>query len=79
MSDLLSQDEINALLQGVDDGDIETETDESHDKGSAKNYDFSSQEKIVRRRIPTLEMINFYTVHQKFSCLGFRLRSFPNM
>lgn len=58
MSDLLSQDEINALLQGVDDGDIETEVDDFQDKGSAKNYDFSSQERIVRRRIPTLEMIN---------------------
>jgi flagellar motor switch protein FliM len=58
MSDLLSQDEINALLQGVDDGDIETEIDEFQDQGSAKNYDFSSQERIVRRRIPTLEMIN---------------------
>lgn len=58
MSDLLSQDEINALLQGVDDGDIETEVDEFQDQGSAKNYDFSSQERIVRRRIPTLEMIN---------------------
>jgi flagellar motor switch protein FliM len=58
MSDLLSQDEINALLQGVDDGDIETEIDDFEDKGSAKNYDFSSQERIVRRRIPTLEMIN---------------------
>lgn len=58
MSDLLSQDEINALLQGVDDGDIETEVDEFQDKDSAKSYDFSSQERIVRRRIPTLEMIN---------------------
>lgn len=58
MSDLLSQDEINALLQGVDDGDIETEIDDFQDKGAAKNYDFSSQERIVRRRIPTLEMIN---------------------
>jgi flagellar motor switch protein FliM len=58
MSDLLSQDEINALLQGVDDGEIETEVDDFQDKGGAKSYDFSSQERIVRRRIPTLEMIN---------------------
>jgi flagellar motor switch protein FliM len=58
MSDLLSQDEINALLQGVDDGDIETEIDGFQEKSTAKNYDFSSQERIVRRRIPTLEMIN---------------------
>lgn len=58
MSDLLSQEEIDALLKGVDDGDFETEIAEFKDKGGAKNYDFRSQERIVRRRIPTLEMIN---------------------
>lgn len=58
MSDLLSQDEINALLQGVDEGVVETEVDAFQEKSGAKNYDFSSQERIVRRRIPTLEMIN---------------------
>ncbi|MGZ8163153.1 MAG: flagellar motor switch protein FliM [Methylobacter sp.] len=58
MSDLLLQEEIDALLKGVDDGDFETEIDEFQDKGGAKNYDFRSQERIVRRRIPTLEMIN---------------------
>jgi flagellar motor switch protein FliM len=60
MSDLLSQEEIDALLKGVDDGDfeIEIEIDKFQDKGSAKNYDFRSQERIVRRRIPTLEMLN---------------------
>jgi flagellar motor switch protein FliM len=58
MSELLSQEEIDALLKGVDDGDFEIEIDEFQDKGVAKNYDFSSQERIVRRRIPTLEIIN---------------------
>jgi flagellar motor switch protein FliM len=58
MSDLLLQEEIDALLKGVDDGEFETEIDEFQDKGDAKNYDFRSQERIVRRRIPTLEMIN---------------------
>lgn len=56
MQDLLSQDEIDALLHGVDDGDIETETDS--DPGSVKNYDLTSQDRIVRGRMPTLEMIN---------------------
>lgn len=58
MSDLLSQEEIDALLRSVDDDDFEIEIDTFQDKGSAKDYDFSSQERIVRRRIPTLEMIN---------------------
>ena len=56
--DILSQDEIDALLTGVDSGDVETESDEAIEDGSAKSYDFSSQDRIVRGRMPTLEMIN---------------------
>lgn len=56
MQDLLSQDEIDALLHGVDDGDIETGADETPD--GVLNYDLSSQDRIVRGRMPTLEMIN---------------------
>ncbi len=56
MQDLLSQDEIDALLHGVDDGDIDTESNE--DPGAVKNYDLTSQDRIVRGRMPTLEMIN---------------------
>lgn len=56
-SDLLSQDEIDALLHGVDSGDVETETDQG-EPGEAKSYDFASQDRIVRGRLPTLEMIN---------------------
>lgn len=55
--DVLSQDEIDALLHGVDDGDIETEA-EALPPGQAQNYNFNSQERIVRGRMPTLEMIN---------------------
>ncbi|MBX2858912.1 MAG: flagellar motor switch protein FliM [Cellvibrionaceae bacterium] len=56
MQDLLSQDEIDALLHGVDDGDVSTE-DEQDSEGIA-NYDLTSQDRIVRGRMPTLEMIN---------------------
>ncbi|MDF1529609.1 MAG: flagellar motor switch protein FliM, partial [Sedimenticola sp.] len=56
-SDLLSQDEIDALLHGVDDGDIDTEADDLVD-GEARSYDFASQDRIVRGRLPTLEMVN---------------------
>jgi len=57
-TDLLSQDEIDALLHGVDGGDVETETDEPIEDGVARQYDFASQDRIVRGRLPTLEMIN---------------------
>jgi flagellar motor switch protein FliM len=56
VQDLLSQDEIDALLHGVDDGAVETESDVA--PGQAKQYDLTSQDRIVRGRMPTLEMIN---------------------
>ncbi len=58
VNDLLSQDEIDALLHGVVGGDVETETDEGPESGSVRSYDFASEDRIVRGRMPTLEMIN---------------------
>ncbi len=58
-ADLLSQDEIDALLHGVDDGDVETDAAESNEQHTGvREYDFNSQERIVRGRMPTLEMVN---------------------
>ncbi len=57
MTDLLSQDEIDALLHGVDDVD-EVEDQGSEEETSAISFDFSSQDRIVRGRMPTLELIN---------------------
>lgn len=56
-ADLLSQDEIDALLHGVDSGDVDTEP-EPIDPTEVRTYDLASQERIVRGRMPTLEMIN---------------------
>ncbi|KAA8694768.1 Flagellar motor switch protein FliM [Pseudomonas caricapapayae] len=56
VQDLLSQDEIDALLHGVDDGMVQT--DAVSEPGSVKSYDLTSQDRIVRGRMPTLEMIN---------------------
>jgi flagellar motor switch protein FliM len=57
-SDLLSQEEIDALLHGVDSGDVDTESEYQAHDGVPRNYDFTSQDRIVRGRMPTLEMIN---------------------
>nr|WP_246505551.1 flagellar motor switch protein FliM [Coralloluteibacterium stylophorae] len=54
---MLSQDEIDALLHGVDSGAVETEP-EPDPPGTVKQFDFASQDRIVRGRLPTLEMIN---------------------
>ena len=58
VNDLLSQDEIDALLSGVTSGDVETETDQPLNDGELPVYDFTSQDRIVRGHMPTLEMIN---------------------
>lgn len=58
MQDLLSQDEIDVLLHGVEDDDLPTGTDDDSDAGDVQSYDITSQDRIVRGRMPTLEMIN---------------------
>ena len=57
-TDILSQDEVDALLGGVDDGAIDTSADENLKDGVARPFDFNNQERIIRGRLPTLEMIN---------------------
>ncbi len=59
MSEVLSQGEVDALLRGVGDGEIETEKDEAPEEVSGiVTYDLTSQEKIIRGRLPTLDIIN---------------------
>ena len=53
---ILDQAEIDALLHGVDTGAVSTEPQSA--PGEARNYDFANQVRIVRGRMPTLEMIN---------------------
>ncbi|MBA2077201.1 flagellar motor switch protein FliM [Rhodanobacter sp. PCA2] len=58
MSDLLSQDEIDALLDGVTDGAVATGGDQPLPRDAVVSYDFTQQDRIVRGRLPTLEMVN---------------------
>jgi flagellar motor switch protein FliM len=52
----LSQDEVDALLEGVT-GESQTPESELPVDG-VRSYDLASQERIVRGRMPTLEIIN---------------------
>jgi len=54
--DILSQEEVDALLRGVS-GDA-VEESKSADVGGVRSYDIGRQERIVRGRMPTLELIN---------------------
>ncbi len=58
MSQVLSQGEVDALLRGVGDGDVPVETDEPEEVSGVVPYDLTSQEKIIRGRLPTLDIIN---------------------
>jgi len=52
----LSQEEVDALLKGVQ--GIEDEPEAVEEKGSVRSYNLATQERIVRGRMPTLEIIN---------------------
>lgn len=52
----LSQDEVDALLKGVD-GDQDDDGPDI-DTSTARDYNLATQERIVRGRMPTLEIIN---------------------
>lgn len=57
---ILTQIEVDALLRGLSNGDIKTETERpvEEDYGDIKPYDFASQDRVVRGKFPALEMIN---------------------
>ena len=54
--DFLSQEEVDALLKGVTGETEEAPAEEA--AGGIKSYDLGRQERIVRGRMPTLELIN---------------------
>lgn len=54
--DFLSQEEVDALLKGVTGETDETPAEE--ETGGVKAYDLGRQERIVRGRMPTMELIN---------------------
>ncbi|MGL4933744.1 MAG: flagellar motor switch protein FliM [Aeromonas sp.] len=74
MSDLLSQDEIDALLHGVD--DVEEEAIGTVDDSGVTQFDFSSHDRIVRGRMPTLELVNErFARHMRISLFNMMRRT----
>jgi flagellar motor switch protein FliM len=62
MNQVLTQDEINALLRGLSDSDVEQDTFQDSSEEGIRKYDLASQERIIRGRMPTMELI-----HDRFS------------
>ncbi len=56
-SDFLSQDEVDALLRGVT-GETDEAVEASGESGEVRPYNLATQERIVRGRMPTMELIN---------------------
>jgi flagellar motor switch protein FliM len=56
-AEILNQDEIDALLRGVDDGAVPT-APLPDTPGEVRVFDIATQVRLVRGRMPTLEMIN---------------------
>jgi flagellar motor switch protein FliM len=54
---ILSQDEVDALLQGITGESQKLETEEVV-QGEVRDYNLANQERIVRGRMPTLEIVN---------------------
>jgi flagellar motor switch protein FliM len=54
---ILSQDEVDALLQGIT-GESQKLEQEEVPEGAIRDYNLASQERIVRGRMPTMEIIS---------------------
>lgn len=74
MSQVLSQDEVDALLSGISGGEVETGTEKPSDASNIRIYDLTSQEKVVRARMPVLELIGDRFCRSMRTSLAFTLR-----
>ena len=57
MSQILSQDEVDALLKGVSDGAVPTGEGAAAPRGGVQTLDLTSQERNLRGRLPGLDLI----------------------
>lgn len=58
MSKILNQDEVDALLRGISGGEIETEEEVVETSDDIVVFDLINQDRIIRGRMPVLEIIN---------------------
>lgn len=58
MNKILNQDEVDALLKGLSGGEVETEEEEAQEESGIVPFDLANQDRIIRGRMPVLEIIN---------------------
>ncbi len=58
MNKVLAQDEVDALLRGLSGGDIDTNNDFDEEDSDIVSFDLANQDRIIRGRMPVLEIVN---------------------
>ncbi len=58
MANVLSQDEVDSLLEGISEGAVQTEAEVADSDGEIKTYDFSMPAGPVHLRLPAMAIIN---------------------
>ena len=58
MNKILAQDEVDALLRGLSGGDIETDEEVPEEESNIVPFDLANQDRIIRGRMPVLEIVN---------------------
>ncbi len=80
MSDVLSQDEIDKLLQSLSTGEVDIEEiKEEEEKKNVKPYDFKRPSKFSKEQLRTFEMIHENFARSVSTYLSGRVRSFVNV
>ncbi|SMP50359.1 flagellar motor switch protein FliM [Desulfonatronum lacustre] len=58
MNKILSQDEVDSLLRGLTGGELETESADVDDDTGVISFDLANQDRIIRGRMPVMEIVN---------------------
>lgn len=75
MSEFLSQDEVDSLLKGVT-GEVDEVAKPEEEGYGMHSYNLASQERIVRGRMPTMEIVNErFARHFRIGLFNFMRRS----
>ncbi len=64
MNQILSQDEVDALLKGMDSGDVETESETLEAEEEYESYDWSNQGRNLKGNLPLFVLANQRYAHR---------------
>jgi flagellar motor switch protein FliM len=70
VNQILSQDEVDALLKGMDTGEVETEGDGFEAEGEYESYDWSSQGRKLKGNMPLFGLANQRYAHRMKNSLS---------